>query len=427
MEGLRNAGYEAYLVGGSVRDLLLGVSPKDFDVATNATPEQVEDVFERRCRLIGRRFRLAHVRFGREIIEVATFRGAAAEAQSDDAHVDDAGRILRDNVYGSIEEDAARRDFTINGMYYCAERDTVFDYLNGLHDIDEGFVRFVGDPLIRYKEDPVRMLRAIRFAVKLQFDIHPDTESPLHELAPLLADIPAARLFEEVVKLFHSGHGLECFEELRYFGLFQQLFPIVEESLGNDPREHPLAFVREAFINTDKRVSSGKTVNPAFLLGVMLWEPMREAAALKRAEGLPASPALQKAARQVLEEQSQSVSIIKRFRYQIQDIWHLQSRLEKRAPKTISQLLEHARFRAAYDFLCLRAQAGDADRDVAKWWTDIQNVEPGQRDEMIGGLAPVKGSRNRHRRRRNNRKGDQPGNSSGANTGQGTDQHSGDS
>lgn len=402
MSGLRQHGYKAYLVGGSVRDLLLGIQPKDFDVATNATPEQVEEVFQRRCRLIGRRFRLAHVRFGRETIEVATFRGNAEQQKSDDAHVDEAGRILRDNVYGSIDEDAARRDFTINGLYYCAEERTVYDFLNGLHDLDEGFVRFVGEPETRYKEDPVRMLRAIRFAVKLQFDIHPDTELPLHSLAPLLQDIPAARLFEEVVKLLHSGNGLECFEELRYFGLFQPMFPIVESTLGNDIRQFPLSFLRESLINTDKRVSSDKSVNPAFLFAVMLWQPMRNAAEELHEKGMPISPATQRAASETLQFQSDRVSIIKRHRFQIQDIWYLQSRLERRAPKAIQTILEHPRFRAAYDFLILRGMTGDADPAVGQWWSEIQRVDEETKQTMIAELAPIKRARSNQRRRRRN-------------------------
>ncbi|MGH8513167.1 MAG: polynucleotide adenylyltransferase PcnB, partial [Gammaproteobacteria bacterium] len=270
---LKNAGFQAFLVGGSVRDLLLGREPKDFDVATDALPEQVRELF-RNCRLIGRRFRLAHVHFGRDIIEVATFRGADA-AEEDGRVLTEDGRILRDNVYGNIDNDAWRRDFTVNALYYNIEDFSVVDYVGGMDDIKAGQIRVVGNTQQRFREDPVRMLRAVRFAVKLGFSIHPQTATPIFELAPLLSEIPPARLFEEILKLFLGGCAVQTFEQLRHYGLFGQLFPQVEACLSEEEGGFPHMFLARALQNTDRRIAEGKPVTPAFLISALLWDPMR--------------------------------------------------------------------------------------------------------------------------------------------------------
>jgi poly(A) polymerase len=274
--GLKEAGYQSFLVGGGVRDLLLGREPKDFDVGTDATPEEIRNLF-RSCRLIGRRFRLAHVRFGREVIEVATFRARHDEQSgegSDSAHSEE-GRILRDNVFGSLEEDAWRRDFTVNALYYDIKNFSVVDYVGGLDDLKAGTLKLIGDPEQRYREDPVRMLRAVRFAAKLGFRIHPDTEEPMHDLGQLLEDIPSARLFEEVLKLFLGGCALTTFELLRHYDLFRYLFPMTDEALSHEEEGFPITFVARALENTDNRLAENKPVTPAFLYAALLWEPVR--------------------------------------------------------------------------------------------------------------------------------------------------------
>lgn len=422
VERLREGGFQAYIVGGAVRDLLLGARPKDFDVATDATPEEVDALFKN-GRMIGRRFKLVHVRFGREIIEVATFRGSAspantgtevddeaedaekpeetAENESTDAVTDDdSGRILRDNVYGTMEEDALRRDFTINALYYCPADDVVYDYANGIQDMDEGYVRFIGDPVTRYREDPVRMLRAIRFAVKLNFDIHPDTEQPIHELNQTLADIPAARMFEEVLKLFHSGKGLECYDELRYFGLYDYLFPQVKNRLSAKVDEFPESLIRLALSNTDQRLSQRKKVTPAFVFAIMLWDLVCEEMRKKIGEGTPQYQAMRMAGREVLDQQAAYISIPKRFRATIQEIWELQLRLEQRQRRQLDSVFQHSRFRAAYDFLHLRAEIGDAPRDAAEWWHLWQEANLPQRELMRAELPQAENPNRRRRRRR---------------------------
>lgn len=430
VERLREAGFQAYIVGGAVRDLLLGARPKDFDVATDATPEEVDALFKN-GRLIGRRFKLVHVRFGREIIEVATFRGSASPANTgaevdDDAEEtnepeadsenpstdavtdDDSGRILRDNVYGTMEEDALRRDFTINALYYCPADDVVYDYANGIQDMDEGYVRFIGDPVTRYREDPVRMLRAVRFAVKLHFDIHPDSEQPLHDLNQTLADIPAARMFEEVLKLFHSGKGLDCYDELRHFGLYDYLFPRVKNRLSAKTSEFPESLIRLALSNTDQRLSQRKKVTPAFVFAIMLWDLVCESMRQKIGEGTPQYQAMRMAGREVLDQQAAYISIPKRFRATIQEIWELQLRLEQRQRRQLDSVFQHARFRAAYDFLHLRAEVGDAPREAAEWWHLWQEANLAQRDLMRADL-PQSENPNRRRRRRRKPNGESDG------------------
>lgn len=399
---LQDEGYTAYLVGGCVRDLLCGLHPKDFDVATNATPEQVRDTF-RNCRLIGRRFRLAHVHFGREIIEVATFR-ASANNQPEAQVCEDSGRILRDNVYGSIEEDAIRRDFTINGLYYSVADFAIHDHTNGMADIRAKQIRLIGDPVTRYREDPVRMLRTLRFAAKLGFSIHPDTEAPLYELGPLLDDIPTARLFEEVLKLFHSGQAQQTFALLRQYGLFQYLFPATDDELTLVLDSPFHALIQQALASTDARINAGKSVTPAFLFAIFLWEPTRQHwQALMQDDGMPPAPALQVAASAVLDDQAECTSIPKRLRDPIRAIWQLQPRFEQRNGKRALRLLEQPRFRAAYDFLVLRAEVGDADAELAQWWTEFQTLDAEAKDAAMQAFGPDKRGRRRRRRKSPNK------------------------
>ena len=395
---LKDAGYEAYLVGGSVRDLLLGREPKDFDVATSASPEQVEQEF-RNCRLIGRRFRLAHVRFGDEIIEVATFRASGAADTDEDAGLaqDGTGRILRDNIYGTVEQDAERRDFRVNALYYDIRDFSVHDFTGGLQDLREGVVRLIGDPDVRYREDPVRMLRAVRFAVKLGFKLHPDTEAPIVKLGPLLADVPAARMFEEVLKLFLYGFGEQAFEALRHHGLFAQLFPRTEAALAIEEQGFPRVFIAKALASTDHRVQNDMPVTPAFLFAALLWEPVRQAAARLEAEGLHPSEALRRASFEVVEEQVKSVAIPRRFSTPMIEIFQMQPRFAQRQGKRPQRLMTHPRFRAAYDFLVLRAQAGEAEMELADWWTQLQTDNPAA--PPPAGSEPPKRRRRRRGRR----------------------------
>ncbi len=408
---LKNAGYAAYLVGGCVRDQLLGREPKDFDVATDAHPEQVRELFKN-CRLIGRRFRLAHVRFRDEIIEVATFRGIASPPEDeevdgeDEVDASETVQVTDDNVYGTVEEDALRRDFTVNALYYNIEDFSVVDYAGGMADLQQGVLRLIGDPEQRYREDPVRMLRAVRFAAKLGFRIHPDSEAPIFELAPLLADIPPARLFEEVLKLFQGGCALETFEQLRHYGLFAYLFPQTEESLEHEEGGFPLTFVARALRNTDERVNGGLPVTPAFLFAALLWEPLRERNALLQANGAPRMEALQRAADEVISEQIQSIAFPRRFSVQAREIWSLQSRLEERRPKSIPSLIDHPRFRAAYDFLVLRSEAGEGGEEAADWWTRYQESDDAGRGSMAGEAgANARGRRGGRKPRRRSKGG----------------------
>ncbi|MBA1147006.1 polynucleotide adenylyltransferase PcnB [Ectothiorhodospiraceae bacterium WFHF3C12] len=401
---LKNAGFEAYLVGGGVRDLSLGREPKDFDIATDARPEEVKDLF-RNCRLIGRRFRLAHVHFGREIIEVATFRALHDPGADDDEAVEgevafEDGRIVRDNVYGTLEEDALRRDFSVNALYYNIADFSVVDHVGGMSDLDQGLIRLIGDPEVRYREDPVRMLRAIRFAVKLGFKLEGRTAELLPEMAPLLEHVPAARLFDEVLKLLLSGMGLETFEMLRQHGLFGPMFPETDAALEQDTHGIALQFISRALDNTDRRIAEDKPVTPAFLFGALMWPAvqlrMRE---LMSDEGHNANSAVQEAGAAVHQSQVQKVMLPKRFGIPMREIWSLQPRLERRNKRAL-RLLGHPRFRAAYDFLLLRAEVGEVDEAVAQWWTDLQEANGEDRQAMAGkgSKAPAK------RRRRGRRK-----------------------
>jgi len=397
---LQEAGYAGLLVGGCVRDLLLGHTPKDFDVATNATPEEVRDLF-RRSRLVGRRFRIAHVRYGRELIEVSTFRQAVADDADERAH-SAAGMILRDNVYGTLEEDAFRRDFTINALYYDPQTEEILDYVGGLEDLESGHLRFIGDAATRVREDPVRALRAIRFQAKLDCELDPEISACLPEAAAALEEVPAARLFDEVQKILMSGQAGQAWRFLVATPLRAALFP------GCDP-EDPL--VPRAMRNTDDRIQQDKPVTPGFLLAVLLWADYRARVADLQ-EAMKPAEARGHAATDCLAEQQQIMAVPRRFSQFIRDVWQLQDRLVARQPRAIERLAGHARFRAAYDFLLLRAEAGDTSVDTdaeteeivaaADWWTRYQEVSDAERKAMIEerrGSAPGKKRRRKRRRR----------------------------
>lgn len=395
---LKDAGYGAYLVGGCVRDLLLGREPKDFDVTTDARPEEIRALF-RNCRLIGRRFRLAHIHFGRDIIEVATFRALHADEDDDPDRLIEDGRIVRDNVYGTIEEDAWRRDFTVNALYYRIDDFSVIDYVGGMEDLRGGVLRLIGEPPVRYREDPVRMLRAVRFAVKLGFRMHPDTEASIRDLGPLLADISPARLYDEVLKLFLSGSGEATFDALRHFGLFRFLFPGTDTAL-DALRDGPEAgLVRHGLISTDRRVAEEKPVTPAFLYAALLWPPLRQRMEALMAGGMAEAPALQQASREVFEAQSRQAILPRRFSAQMREIWMLQLRLPRRGGGRAARLVEHPRFRAAYDFLLLRAAAGEPLTALGEWWTTYQTLDEESRARLVQALGEEGRSPRRRRRR----------------------------
>lgn len=377
---LDQAGFEAYLVGGCVRDSLLGSIPKDFDVATSATPEQVRQLF-RNARVIGRRFRIVHVRFGREIIEVTTFRGTPGEDHDNSlAHQSDDGLLLRDNVWGSVDEDAIRRDFTVNALYYSISDFSIHDWTGGLEDLEARRLRLIGDPEVRYREDPVRMLRAVRFAAKLDFSIDAATGDPIHELAPLLLQIPPARLFEEVLKLFLGGHAVTTWRQLQHYGLFAMLFPGAAESLAEFDWAEPM--IERALANTDDRIRADKPVTPAFLYAALLW-PAVAASARSLEADMPPVPALQQATQQVVSRQLQHTAIPKRFSMPMREIWDLQARLPRRRGKRAFTTLQHPRFRAAYDFLLLRETAGELAPGLGEWWTRFQDLGDEAQRDMI--------------------------------------------
>ncbi len=370
---LNRAGYQAFLVGGGVRDLLLDRHPKDFDIATDARPEQIRALFGN-CRLIGRRFRLAHVRFGREIIEVVTFR-AAANGEHKHRQRADSGRILRDNVYGTIEEDIWRRDFTVNALYYSIDDFTVWDYTSGMEDVSKRVLRLIGDPGMRYREDPVRMLRAARFAAKLNFTITAETAAPIRSLGKLLQDVPPARLFDETLKLFHAGHALHSLELLNQFDLLQYLFPHTAESLRAESGGKTLAFLQAGLANTDRRIKQDLPVTPMFLYAVLLWHPILERAAqIREAHDLGEVEAMLKACDEIVSEQQSHTAYPRRFSVPMKDMLVMQRRLQNRRGIRALRLLTHKRFRAAYDFLLLRAQCGEVDQELADWWTEVQTL-----------------------------------------------------
>ncbi len=367
---LREAGFGAFLVGGAVRDLLVGGAPKDFDVATSATPDQVRALF-RNCRLIGRRFRLAHVVYGREIIEVATFR-ANVDDGTGDREVHDGGRVLRDNVYGDIEDDAIRRDFTANALYYAIEDFSIRDYTGGYADVQARLLRLIGDPHARYREDPVRMLRAARLAAKLDFEIEAATAAPLPELAPLLAEAAPARLFEETLKLFLSGHAVASFERLEAHGLLPALFPETSQALASNKSGALRRMLVDGLRNTDARVAAEESVSPAFLYAVLLWPAYCRALAQLQAQGVHAVDAQRRAADRVTMHQVGRTALPRRFSLPMQEIWLLQPRFSLRQRKRVFRLLAHPRFRAAFDFLELRLSASSGHEEDVAFWREAQ-------------------------------------------------------
>jgi poly(A) polymerase len=432
---LKEAGFQAFLVGGAVRDLMLGIRPKDFDVATNALPDEVRHIF-RNCRLIGRRFRLAHVHFGQEIIEVATFRAAAAPEREDaeDAEegegvepgdpvdlpaaapfesehraFDNTGRILRDNIYGSIEEDVWRRDFAANGLYYNIEDFSIWDFVDGVSDVRARRLKLIGDPETRYREDPVRMLRAVRFAAKLDFTFEENTERPIRQLAYLLDGVPPARLFDECLKLFLSGSGAKSFRLLRHFGLFEHLFPMSAAAFRLAPYAYAEEMLEAGLKNTDERIAADKPVTPTFLFAILLWGAVLREMNEQDAGPAPDLAQLMQACDTVLRAQQSRVAIPRRFAVPMRELLMLQPRFNRRSGVKSLSLLQHPRFRAAYDFLLLRAEVGVADPELAKWWTDVQLLPQEERVALVQarppdapmheGTAPVPAKRRRRRRR----------------------------
>ncbi|MBF1164162.1 MAG: polynucleotide adenylyltransferase PcnB [Dechloromonas agitata] len=389
-ETLQSHGHKAYVVGGAVRDLLIGAEPKDFDVATDATPEEVRRYF-RRSRIIGRRFQIVHVMMGQETLEVTTFRGALAEDTKKDEH----GRVLHDNVFGSQAEDAARRDFTANALYYDPATEAVLDYHHGVGDLKQKTLRMIGEPRARYREDPVRMLRAVRLAAKLGLSIDPEARKPIREMAELLENVPPARLFDEMLKLLTSGHSVKCLTQLRDEGLHHGLLPLLDVIL-----EQPMGekFVMLSLANTDERVRRGKGTSPGFLFATLLWHEVLAHWEKLKAKGEPKIPALYTAMDTVLDVQGEKLAITRRIAGDIKDIWALQPRFEQRAGKRPYALLEQPRFRAGYDFLVLRAQAGEIDMEIADWWTRFQNVDGEKRAAML--LPEQAGDKKKRRRRK---------------------------
>jgi len=407
-EGLQQAGHRAFIVGGAVRDLLLGIAPKDFDVATDATPEQVQKLF-RRARIIGRRFQIVHVQFGQEIIETSTFRALVDPPAADAAPprrlkrdeldrrthaVDASGRVLRDNVWGEQHEDATRRDFTINAMYYDPATQTVLDYHNGMADMRARLLRMIGDPATRYREDPVRMLRVVRFAAKLGFEIEDATRAPIKEMADLINNVPAARLFDEMLKLMLSGHALACLQRLRTEGLHHGLLPLLDVVLE---QPHGEKFITLALTNTDNRVRAGKPVSPGFLFATLLWHDVQQRWQAYEAKGEYPVPAVHRAMDDVLDMQTEKLAIHKRFSADMREIWGLQLRLEKRGRGAL-KLLEHQRFRAGYDFLLLRCESGELDESVGQWWTEFIGADTAAREELLSQGGKDRSPRKRRRR-----------------------------
>lgn len=398
---LHGAGFDAYLVGGGVRDLLLNHTPKDFDIATNATPEQIRQLF-RNCRLIGRRFRLAHIMFGRDVIEVATFRGHHQEINQHIAAQSEAGMLLRDNVYGTIDEDAERRDFTVNAMYYNIADYSIHDYAGGIEDLDDKLIRLIGDPQTRYREDPVRMLRAIRFAVKLDFDIEEDTAAPIETLAPLLKEIPSARLYEESLKMLQSGHGLETYHLMREYNLFQPLFPQVAEYFSEDYSSQTEQMLDLVLDSTDLRIEDGKRINPAFMFAAFLWYPMVTIAEqLMASKALNFYDAVMEASNDILDQVVKSIAIPRRHTTTIREIWQMQLRLPRRNGKRAFRLLELNKFRAGFDFLEMRGEIEGGDvQKLAKWWQTFQNAGRNMRQAMVNDLDSADGDGPSTRRRK---------------------------
>jgi len=406
---LKDGGYQAFIVGGGVRDLLLSRQPKDFDIATDASPEQVRALFGS-ARIIGRRFRLVHVRFRDEIVEVATFRGLGNEdLESEDRQIlDAAGRIIKDNSFGSIEEDAWRRDFTVNALYYNIADFSIWDFVDGMRDVEARRIRLIGDPETRYREDPVRMIRAVRLAAKLELEIHPDAAAPMARLGGLIDSVPPARLFDEFLKVFETGHALEGYRRLRQHGLFEHLFPATAAWLaghgqspgrpgsGSDDRRN--RFIERALAGTDQRVAEGLPVTPMFLFGVFLWGPVQDRAnALRRTGQMSEVQALIDAGQEITEAQITRITLPRRFSVPMREMLQLQPRFNRRQGRRAAVLLQHRRFRAAYDLLALRTELGEVPAELADWWTRVQTLSPDdQHREFNGGRG---GGRDAHRPR----------------------------
>ncbi|HYD58111.1 MAG TPA: polynucleotide adenylyltransferase PcnB [Burkholderiales bacterium] len=391
---LREAGFQAYVVGGAVRDLLLGIAPKDFDVATDARPEQIKPLF-RRALVIGRRFRLVHVMMGPETIEVSTFRGADPQAAENAEHSrDEHGRVLRDNVFGSQKDDARRRDFTVNALYYDAASEEIVDFHGGLRDLKKRVLRVIGDPAVRYREDPVRMLRAVRLSAKLGLTIDPATRAPIAEMGVLMERVPPARLFDEMLKLLLSGHASACLRQLREVGLHKGLLPLLDVIL-----EQPLGerFVTLALAQTDERVQSDRPVSPAFLFAALLWHEVLAASKARQARGERPVPALEHAMDEVLDVQCEKLAITRKLTATMREVWSMQPRFESRSGQRAYRLLEAPRFRMAYDFLALRAASGEVPAELEAWWRAFQTADADTRKAM---LLPDTGPSKRRRRRR---------------------------
>jgi poly(A) polymerase len=400
-EGLQKAGFDAYIVGGAVRDLMLGKIPKDFDIATNATPEQVRQVF-RRARIIGRRFRIVHVLFGAETIEVTTFRGSHLSDEGD-SQVAESGRILRDNVFGSMQEDAERRDFSINALYYDPRTEEVWDFHHGVQDIKARILRVIGKPETRYREDPVRMLRAVRLSAKLGMQIDSASETPIPKLADLLQDVPPSRMFDEMLKLFLSGHAMESAAALRKHGLHHGVLPLLDVVLEQPMGER---FVSLALQNTDDRVLQDKPVSPSFLFATLLWHEVLAAWQSYQSQDMKPLPALHEAMHEISDIQAEKLAIPKRYSIAMKEIWGLQPRFEQRAGQRPFRLLENERYRAGYDFLLLRCESGELPMELAQWWDTFAHADTETRNRM---LQPDTDPKKRRRRRR------KPGGSASAN------------
>ena len=402
---LQQAGYDAFIVGGAVRDLALGIGPKDFDVATNATPEQVQKLF-RKARLIGRRFQIVHVTFfGKgqpEIIEVSTFRALLENAGE---HVAENGRILRDNVWGSQHEDAARRDFTINAMYYDPATETVLDYHGGMADMQKKTLRMIGDPAKRYREDPIRMLRAIRFAAKTGFTLDAATSAPIAKLGKLIQDVPSARLFDEILKLLMSGYSWAAIQGLKDAGLHHGLLPLLDHILDNkaDSKEAN-DFVRIALANTDERIQSGKSVSAGFLFATLLWPDLLSNWKKNIAKGVSNIPALHDAMDETIASQSSGMVIQRRFESDMREIWSMQPRFEKRVGRYPYRLIESPRFRAGYDFMLLRCATGEKNPALGEWWTNFIEADPSGQEDLMASVKNESGNSASPTKRRRRRK-----------------------
>ena len=403
---LAEAGFEAYIVGGAVRDLMEGLQPKDFDVATNATPEQVVKLF-RRARIIGRRFRIVHVPHRRDLIEVTTFRSANTDNQDTDAH----GRVLRDNQFGSLQDDAVRRDLSVNALYYDTKRQVVLDYHGGVDDLRDQTLRIIGDPITRFREDPVRMLRVLRFMAKLGFDVDAATLDAMDECKPLLGNIPQARLFDETLKFFTTGHANASLDALQDHDFTEYLMPVLADVMDT---EKGATWVHAMLEQTDARVNADKSISPGFLFAALMWPKIEERWTFDQ-KTEPQMIALDRAINEVINQHNDQVTITKRFMSDMRDIWSLQPRLERRLPRSIAGLIGHPRFRAAYDFLLLRAQLdhlGEAGLPVATWWGDLYDASHTQREQMIADLRnspranvnPITGQADPVKRKRRRRK-----------------------